>query len=116
MEAPNEDYPRKNWSSVVLWNCSHPANRIVSPEFVSNSEPKVLHRFGWLEDSMIGSLDIRWNWLVGEYEDPPDDVKLVHWTVGGPYFDEYKNADFADNWFDYRDRMTSCIQRKSFKK
>ena len=25
----NEDYPRKNWSSLVLWNCEHPANKIL---------------------------------------------------------------------------------------
>jgi len=105
-------YPRKNWSSVVLWNCGHPANRSVTPEFVSSASPMELHRFSWLADNQIGSLDVRWNWLVGEYAEPPDDVKLVHWTVGGPYFEEYRNADFADEWFDCRDRMSHCLQRK----
>lgn len=105
-------YPRKNWSSVVLWNCEHPANRVVSPEFVSSASPMELHRFSWLSDDQIGALDVRWNWLVGEYAEPPADVKLVHWTVGGPYFDEYKTADFADEWFKCRDRMAHCLQRK----
>jgi hypothetical protein len=108
-------YPRKNWSSVVLWNCEHPANRMVTPEWVNTTEPLNLHRFTWLKDEDIGELDIRWNWLVGEYDEPPHDVKNVHWTVGGPYFNEYQNADFAGEWFDARDRMNNCIQRQVFK-
>jgi lipopolysaccharide biosynthesis glycosyltransferase len=87
-------YPRKNWSSVVLWNCEHEKNRVVTPEFVNNTEGLNLHRFTWLDDNDIGDLDVRWNWLVGEYDDPPDDVKNVHWTVGGPYFHEYESSDF----------------------
>jgi hypothetical protein len=64
-------YPRKNWSSVVLWDCSHPSNKLVNLDYVNNAEPKELHRFSWLKDDEIGELDIRWNWLVGEYENPP---------------------------------------------
>ena len=105
-------YPRKNWSSVVLWNCSHPANKRVSPDFVNSASPLELHRFTWLEDHEIGELDVRWNWLVGEYADPPSDVKNVHWTVGGPYFAEYADVDFADEWRDLKDRMTYCLQRE----
>ena len=104
-------YPRKNWSSVVLWNCAHPANQVLTPEFVNTATPMALHRFQWLDDAMIGSLDVRWNWLVGEYAEPPADVKLVHWTVGGPYFTEYRDADFAGEWFACRDRMAGCLQR-----
>jgi len=104
-------YPRKNWSSVVLWNCAHPANKVVTPEFVNSAEPKELHRFTWLDDSEIGKLDVRWNWLVGEYDEPPEDVKNVHWTVGGPYFIEYQNVDFSDEWFKERARMEYCAQR-----
>jgi hypothetical protein len=51
-----------------------------------------LHRFGWLEDEDIGELDVRWNWLVGEYDQAPADVKNAHWTLGGPYFDEYVHS------------------------
>lgn len=104
-------YPRKNWSSVVLWNCGHPANRTVTPEFVNSASPMDLHRFSWLKDSEIGDLDVRWNWLVGEYDQPPQDVKNVHWTVGGPYFHEYKNADFAEEWFAEHQKMNNCMQR-----
>lgn len=108
-------YPRKNWSSVVLWNCAHPANRAVTAEFVNKAEPLALHRFTWLKDEEIGELDVRWNWLVGEYDDAPKDVKNVHWTIGGPYFYEYRDADFAQEWFDERDRMLYCLQRQPFK-
>lgn len=104
-------YPRKNWSSVVVWNCGHPANRAVTPEFVNTASPMELHRFQWLSDEEIGSLDARWNWLVGEYAEPPSDVHNVHWTIGGPYFNEYRNADFAEEWFAEHDRMNFCLQR-----
>lgn len=104
-------YPRKNWSSVVLWNCGHPKNKILDPAFVNTQPGLVLHRFQWLEDDDIGELDIRWNWLVGEYSNPPDDVKNVHWTVGGPYFDEYRDQDFSKEWFDLRDKINYCKQR-----
>jgi len=104
-------YPRKNWSSVVLWNCEHLKNRLVTPEFVNTAEGMTLHRFAWLDDSEIGELDIRWNWLVGEYDSPPVDVKNVHWTVGGPYFEEYRNSDFSDEWFEELKNINYCQQR-----
>lgn len=108
-------YPRKNWSSVVLWNCGHPSNRAVTPEFVNTASPMELHRFQWLKDEEIGALDVRWNWLVGEYADPPQDVHNVHWTVGGPYFHEYKDADFSKEWFAEHERMDFCLQRPNVK-
>ena len=108
-------YPRKNWSSVVVWNCGHPSNRKVTPDFVNTASPMELHRFTWLQDDEIGSLDVRWNWLVGEYADPPKNVHNVHWTVGGPYFDEFREADFAQEWFEERDRMGFCLQRSEVK-
>jgi hypothetical protein len=104
-------YPRKNWSSVVLWNCGHPANRRLTPEFVNTASAMELHRFQWLDDTQIGALNVRWNWLVGEYAEPPKDVKNVHWTVGGPYFHEYRDADFSGEWFAEFERMTYVKQR-----
>jgi hypothetical protein len=105
-------YPRKNWSSVVLWNCGHPANRVVTPEYVNTASAMELHRFLWLDDSQIGAIDVRWNWLVGEYADPPPDVKNVHWTIGGPYFREYRTSDFAEEWLAEAQRMSYCKQRQ----
>ncbi len=104
-------YPRKNWSSVVLWNCAHPSNKKVTPEFVNTASSMDLHRFGWLEEEEIGELDVRWNWLVGEYENPPKDVKNVHWTVGGPYFLEYQDTDFSLEWFKENARMQFTAQK-----
>lgn len=104
-------YPRKNWSSVVLWNCGHPANKAVTAEMVNTASAMDLHRFTWLKDDEIGELNVRWNWLVGEYDEPPHDVKNVHWTVGGPYFTEYKDTDFSQEWFTQYQQMTYCLQR-----
>lgn len=106
-------YPRKNWSSVVLWNCGHQANQALTPEFVNTASALDLHRFTWLNDDQIGELDVRWNWLVGEYTEPPKDVKNVHWTIGGPYFIEYQNVDFSEEWFKEAARMAFCAQRLS---
>jgi len=104
-------YPRKNWSSVILWNCGHPSNKSVTPEFINSASAMELHRFLWLKDDEIGELDVRWNWLVGEYTSPPNDVKNVHWTVGGPYFEEYRDVDFSEEWFEESKKMTNCLQR-----
>lgn len=104
-------YPRKNWSSVVLWNCGHHKNKILIPEYVNSASARELHRFLWLADDEIGDLDIKWNWLVGEYQNPPKDVKNVHWTIGGPYFNEYSDVDFSEEWFKEKEKMTYCKQR-----
>lgn len=103
-------YPRKNWSSVVVWNCEHPDNKKVTPHFVNTASAMDLHRFTWLKDEDIGELSMKWNWLVGEYENPPADVKVAHWTIGGPYFTEYQNADFADEWFEEQKKILFCKQ------
>jgi hypothetical protein len=108
-------YPRKNWSSVVVWDCSHPSNKAVTPTYVNTASPMDLHRFSWLEDNQIGELDVRWNWLVGEYDKPPLDVKNIHWTVGGPYFKEFRDADFSQEWFAENQRMNFCLQREAVK-
>jgi lipopolysaccharide biosynthesis glycosyltransferase len=105
-------YPRKNWSSVMLWECSHPKNKSLTAEFVNQASGIDLHRFTWLSDDDIGELDVKWNWLVGEYAEPPQDVKNVHWTVGGPYFKEYDKADFAEEWFEEKEKINFCKQRE----
>lgn len=95
-----ENYPRKNWSSFVVWNCSHEKNKILSPEYIKSSSPAHLHRFSWLDDSEIGELGREWNWLVTEYDfnDKTPLPKNIHWTLGGPYFNEYSDTDFSDLW------------------
>ena len=68
----NEDYPRKNWSSLIIWNCSHPKNKILTPKLISEKNGSFLHRFSWLDDSDIGELDKSWNWLAMEYPEKND--------------------------------------------
>lgn len=95
--SPNKDYPRKNWSSVIIWNCGHYMNRVLTPEYVQQSTGSHLHRFEWLPDEQIASLPPQWNWLAEEYPHR-DDVKLIHYTLGTPCFDEYRNCDYSDAW------------------
>jgi lipopolysaccharide biosynthesis glycosyltransferase len=94
----NEDYPRKNWSSVIAWNCGHIAHRKMIPDYVADMPGSYLHRFGWLDDDAIGELPKAWNWLVDEYEHN-DDAKLLHYTIGTPCFKAYASADHAQEWY-----------------
>jgi hypothetical protein len=104
MGAANADYPRKNWSSVVLWNCAHPANRVVTTDFVMNATGAQLHRFTWLDDSLVGELPKVWNWLPDEFGANPE-AKLLHWTLGTPCFHEYASAPMAEEW--HREHLLS---------
>lgn len=91
-------YPRKNWSSVMLFNGAHPAVRALTPEVVNSASPAHLHRFQWVEDDAIGALDPRWNFLVGEYEPRQELPFGIHYTNGGPWFPETREVDYADLW------------------
>lgn len=93
----NQNYPRKNWSSLVLWNCAHPANRVLTPELVQKSTGSYLHRFSWLSDDLIGEIPKNWNWLAIEYPENKD-AKLIHYTLGTPCFEEFKSTSMADFW------------------
>ena len=76
-----EIYPRKNWSSLVLWNCSHPSNKIVNSNMVNSQTGKFMHRFGWLNDDEIGKISPEWNWLIGWYDEHTDGKpKALHFT------------------------------------
>ena len=93
----NEDYPRKNWSSLVLWNCNHPSHKILTPDFIQNQTGAFLHRFSWINNEEIGELEKEWNWLAMEYEEKKD-VNLIHYTLGTPCFKEYENTSFSSYW------------------
>lgn len=93
----NENYPRKNWSSVILWNCGHPKHKILTPQFIANQTGKYLHRFSWLNDDEIGELPKEWNWLAIEYPENKE-AKLIHYTLGTPCFEDYKNTEMAELW------------------
>ena len=103
-------YPRKNWSSFIVWNCAHQSNNAVNPDFIGEADAATLHRFLWLKDEEIGELSVKWNWLVGEYDNPTEDIKVLHWTLGGPYFDDYSNTEFSDEWRKEFEAMTFCKQ------
>ena len=92
-------YPRKNWSSVMLFNCEHPSNKALTQDLVNSPEINgaYLHRFSWLKDEEIGELDHTWNYLVGVYDDI-EKPKLIHYTEGGPWFENYRNCEFHELW------------------
>jgi hypothetical protein len=108
--SKNEDYPRKNWSSVILWNCSSWPNRKLTPEFVQNSTGAYLHRFSWLDDDRIGELPKEWNWLPDEYGPNPD-AKLLHYTLGTPCFHEFADTPQGNEWHMERMFTEYCQQR-----
>ena len=75
-------YPRKNWSSMILWNCGHPKNRQLDLDTVNSQSGAFLHRFQWLEDEDIGELGCEWNWLVGHYSETVDgSPKVLHLSL-----------------------------------
>ena len=104
--SKNEDYPKKNWSSVMLWNCGHHLNKQLTPRFVMEKDGKYLHRFQWLKypEEQVGKLDETWNWLETEYKYNPD-AKLVHHTLGTPCFKDYQDTDYAKEWWQTYHRM-----------
>lgn len=94
-------YPRKNWSSLILWNNSHPSNRKINVDLINDPETtgKYLHRFSWLDDNEIGSLPLEWNWLVGWYSEPQNGTpKAIHYTEGGPWFKDYRECEYHNEW------------------
>lgn len=101
-------YPRKNWSSLMLLNNAR--CRALSPRYVNSATGLELHRFAWTEDASIGELPLEWNWLVGEYTHNPD-ARIVHYTIGGPYFDEYRGCDYAEEWFEENRRVNFAANR-----
>ena len=98
-------YPRKNWSSLMLFNNAR--CRALSADYVNSASGLDLHRFAWTDDAAIGALPLEWNWLVGEY-DYNAGAKIVHYTIGGPYFDAYRSCDYAGEWFAEFESMRQC--------
>ena len=91
---PNVMYPRKNWSSFMLFNnakCKH-----ITPDYVNTASPKDLHRMYWADED-IGELHHRWNYMAGYYFD--NDYANIHWTDGGPWFKEYRDCPLNNVWY-----------------
>ena len=96
--ASQHIYPRKNWSSFMVFNCAHPSNMGLTASMVNNETPAFLHRFQWLKDNEIGEIGRRWNYLEGWYPADETDIKAIHFTRGGPWFEHMQDVDFADIW------------------
>lgn len=94
----NEDYPKKNWSSVILFNCEHEKNRLLTPKYIERSTGSYLHRFRWLNENDVGEIPKGWNHLVLEYEEKPK-ANILHYTVGSPCFEEFNQGIEADIWY-----------------
>lgn len=114
--ASQHIYPRKNWSSMILWNNAHPSNQRLTPDVVNSKSGQWLHRFSWLKDHEIGGVSHEWNWLTDWYEEPHDGTPhALHYTSGGPWLDEYANTAYADIWNEYYNRYIKTDNNKSYR-
>jgi hypothetical protein len=88
----------------MIFNCNHPDVRALTPEIINSATPAFLHRFEWIKDqSEIGALELDWNFLEGEYVKPDETPRVIHYTNGGPWFEEWQNCDYANLWVRERD-------------
>ena len=103
-------YEKKNWSSVMLFNNEECKN--LTKHYVNTASGLHLHQFEWA--SVVGKLPKSWNYLVGENIDAATygDPDLVHYTLGGPYFDAYDGCQFADEWWKYWKEANSVLDTK----
>lgn len=109
-------YPRKNWSSMILWNCAHQVNAKVTLEYVNRATPSQLHQFDWIpqiKTEWLGAIPTAWNWLVGWYHEPRDGKpSAIHYTEGGPWFPEYVGCEYGGLWLrDYQEVQHHQQQR-----
>lgn len=102
-------YPRKNWSSLMLFNCGHPAARSLTPQVVNTQTGAYLHRMQWASDAEIGALPATWNWLEGSMPKPESGPPgAVHFTRGGPWFENWQAVDYGDLWLRERADLDSA--------
>lgn len=108
--AKQTKYEKKNWSSVILFN--NAKCRALTPDYVNSATGLELHQFKWLgNDDLIGEIPHRWNHLVG-YDAPRKDASLVHYTIGGPYFEEYRDCEYAEEWRREQQNMLHTDKRR----
>lgn len=108
LNQPQTKYERKNWSSVMMMN--NLKCKALTPEYVETATGLDLHRFKWLQDDLIGEIPHRWNHLV-DYDEPLpiEQLSNLHYTEGGPYFEDYQSCGYAKEWFDEYKLMTSPL-------
>jgi hypothetical protein len=102
-------YERKNWSSIMLMN--NAKCKALTPTYVETATGLDLHRFHWLKDEEIGAIPGRWNHLV-DYDPylPLEQISNLHYTEGGPYFADYRNCGYAEEWFDEYRRTIAPLE------
>ena len=100
----NHLYPKKNWSSLMLFNCEHNACRQLTPEVINSLAPAALHQFDWCYEEELGRLPARWNHLVGYYPDNSS-VGALHFTDGGPWLEGYEDVEYAELWKEYSESV-----------
>lgn len=106
-------YEKKNWSSVMLFNCAKCT--ALTPDYVNSATGLELHQFKWLDDDrLIGEIPRRWNHLAG-YDPFENDASIVHYTIGGPFYDEFKDCSYSTEWFAEREEMLHCDQSRAKK-
>ena len=107
-------YRRKNWSSAVLWNCSHPSNRKLTLDMVNSVPGRDLHAFSWLKDEEIGSFGLEWNYLVGVSPKIGNPL-LAHYTLGTPDMPGYEQCEMAEKWWLEKACMAAQQELRSVK-
>lgn len=101
-------YPKKNWSSLMVFNCFRRAVKTLTPEVVNTHSGAFLHQLKWAKN--VGAIPLEYNHLVGEY-DPNPNAKIVHFTLGTPCFIGYEHQEFCNDWFAEKDLMNGCINK-----
>jgi hypothetical protein len=97
-------YARKNWSSVILWNCGHPGHQALTQHVLNNWPGRDLHAFQWLKDQDIGTLPQHWNWLVNVTPGEPEAKGILHYTLGGPWFKNLQPTKLDSFWLKESER------------
>jgi lipopolysaccharide biosynthesis glycosyltransferase len=96
LSQPQTTYPCKNWSSLIVFNGWRSSVKALTSQVVNTAEAMHLHQFKWCQS--VGKLPCEWNHLVGEYEHNPD-AKIVHYTLGGPWFKGYERCEYSEEWY-----------------
>jgi hypothetical protein len=110
-DKPQSVYPRKNWSSLILWNNAHPKNKILDGDLLNSASASFLHRFQWLDDSDIGEISYEWNWLVGWYTETSEKKpKALHFTEGGPWLGIKSDLKYDAEWCAYSASLQDTLK------
>jgi len=105
---------RKNWASLMVFNCEHPSNQILKPEYLNTHKPGLdFHHLSWLRDEEINSIPLEWNCLDGYYH--IEEPRAIHYTDGGPWFENYKQTRYSDEWLKYESFETNARLESALK-